>query len=76
MGEVTPSTVNSYLHRVLGVAEPKYATAGVITIGKRVVNVLYGYGTELSADQTEELRQICAVAAEAYARLIAVRKKK
>jgi Type II secretion system (T2SS), protein E, N-terminal domain len=75
-GEVAPSTVNSYLHKVLGIAEPKYATAGVITIGKRVVNVLYGHGGEMSSDQIEELRQVCAVAAEAYARLIAVRKKK
>ena len=49
-GEVAPSTVNSYLHKVLGIAEPKYATAGVITIGKRVVNVLYGHGDELTAD--------------------------
>ncbi|HET9991462.1 MAG TPA: hypothetical protein VFQ65_23190 [Kofleriaceae bacterium] len=75
-GEVAPSTVNTYLHKVLGIAEPKSATAGVITIGKRVVNVLYGYGKELSADEIDELRQVCAVAAEAYARLIAVRKKK
>lgn len=75
-GEVAPSTVNSYLHKVLGIAEPKTATAGVITIGKRVVNVLYGYGNELGNDQIDELRQVCAVAAEAYARLIAVRKKK
>lgn len=75
-GEVAPSTVNSYLHKVLGIAEPKSATAGVITIGKRVVNVLYGYGSELASDQIDELRQVCSVAAEAYARLIAVRKKK
>jgi hypothetical protein len=75
-GEVAPSTVNTYLHKVLGIAEPKFATAGVITIGKRVVNVLYGYGSELSPDAIDELRQVCAVAAEAYARLIAVRKKK
>jgi len=38
--------------------------------------VLYGHGGEMSTDQIEELRQVCAVAAEAYARLIAVRKKK
>ncbi|HEY6034222.1 MAG TPA: hypothetical protein VIV58_08185 [Kofleriaceae bacterium] len=75
-GEVAPSTVNSYLHTVLGIAAPKTATAGVITIGKRVVNVLYGYRNELGNDQIDELRQVCAVAAEAYARLIAVRKKK
>ena len=75
-GVVTPSTVNAYLYKVLGIGEPKYGTAGVITIGKRVVNVLYGHGTELSMLQLDDLRQVCAVAAEAYARLIAVRKNK
>jgi hypothetical protein len=75
-GVVSPSTVNTYLYKVLGTGEPKMGTAGVITIGKRVVNVLYGHGTELTELQIEDLRQVCAVAAEAYARLIAVRKKK
>ena len=75
-GTVTPSTVNSYLYKVLGIGEPKFATAGVIMIGRRVVNVLYGYGTELTPLQIEDLRQVCSLAAEAYARLIAVRKKK
>jgi hypothetical protein len=75
-GEVAPSTVNSYLYKTLGIGEPKYETAGVIMIGKRVVNVLYGIGGELDPNQIEELRQVCSVTAEAYARLIAVRKKK
>jgi hypothetical protein len=75
-GPVSPSTVNTYLYKVLGVAEPATATAAVITIGKRVVNVLYGHGPELTPLQLDELNELCAVAAEAYARLIAVRKKK
>jgi hypothetical protein len=75
-GPVSPSTVNTYLYKVLGVAEPATATAAVITIGKRVVNVLYGHGPELTPLQLDELHELCAVAAEAYARLIAVRKKK
>ncbi len=75
-GSVTPSTVNSYLYKVLGTREPSFAAAGVIMIGKRVVNVLYGQGPELTPLQLEDLRQVCAVAAEAYARLIAVKKKK
>ena len=74
-GEVPPSTVNSYLYKTLGIGEPKYATAGVIMIGRRVVNVLYGHGGELTPGQIEELRQVCSVTAEAYARLIAVRKR-
>ena len=75
-GAVTPSTVNTYLFKVLGCGEPRFATAGVIMIGKRVVNVLYGQGDELTPLQIEDLGQVCAVAAEAYARLIASSKKK
>src|SRR5207249_11679595 len=45
-GTVTPSTVNTYFFRVLGCAEPRQVTAGVITIGKRIVNLLYGHGKE------------------------------
>jgi hypothetical protein len=75
-GPVTPSTVNTYLYKVLGCAEPRHATAGVVTIGKRVVNVLYGHGRELGPQQIEDLRHVCQMAAEAYARLIAVQKKK
>jgi len=75
-GAVTPSTVNTYMYKVLGCAEPRFAAAGVITIGKRIVNVLYGHGAELTPLQREDLRQVCEVAAEAYARLIAVQKKR
>ena len=75
-GPLAPSTVNSYLYKVLGCGEPAIATSGVITIGKRVVNVLYGHGADLTPLQLQDLRDICAAAAEAYARLIAVRKKK
>ena len=75
-GPITPSTVNNYMYKVLGCAEPRHATAGVVMIGKRVVNILYGHGRELTARDIEDLRQVCTAAAEAYARLIAVQKKK
>lgn len=75
-GPVTPSTVNNYLYKVLGCSEPRHATAGVVTIGKRAVNILYGHGRELTDIQIEDLRSVCTAAAEAYARLIAVQKKK
>lgn len=74
-GTLVPSTVNSYLYKVLGVAEPAHVTAGVIAIGKRVVNILYGHGTEMSAIQVGVLHQVCQAAAEAYARLIAAKKR-
>jgi len=75
-GPLAPSTVNSYLYKVLGCAEPPLVTAGAIVIGKRVVNVLYGHAPSLSRLQLQVLQQICRSAAEAYARLIAVSKKK
>jgi len=75
-GAPTPSTVNTYLYKVLGCAEPRSATAGVITIGKRVVNVLYGHGADLTPLQQDDLQSVCEAAAEAYARLIAVSKAK
>jgi len=75
-GAPTPSTVNSYFYKVLGISEPRHVAAGVIMIGRRVVNVLYGHGKELTPLQLEDLRQVCRVAAEAYARLISVKKKK
>jgi len=75
-GSLAPSTVNSHLYKVLGCAEPPIVTAGAITIGKRVVNVLYGHAPSLSPLQLTALKQICKSAAEAYARLIAGKKKK
>jgi hypothetical protein len=75
-GAPTPSTVNTYLYKVLGTTEPRSATAGVIHIGKRVVNVLYGHGAELTPLQLDDLQSVCEMAAEAYARLIAVSKAK
>ncbi len=75
-GPLAPSTVNSYVYKVLGCPEPPIVTAGAITIGKRVVNVLYGHSPSLSPLQLSVLHQVCQSAAEAYARLIAVQKQK
>lgn len=75
-GPLAPSTVNSYIYKVLGCAEPTIVTAGAITIGKRVVNVLYGHARTLNAVEIGVLQQLCISAAEAYARLIAVSKKR
>jgi hypothetical protein len=75
-GPLAPSTLSSYLYKVLGCAEPPIVTSGAISIGKRVVNVLYGHATSLSPLQLSVLQQICRSAAEAYARLIAVSKRR
>lgn len=75
-GPLTPSTVNSYLYKVLGCSEPAHVAAGTIAIGKRVVNIMYGHGpAELNAIQVGVFQQVCQSAAEAYARLIAAKKR-
>jgi hypothetical protein len=74
-GPLAPSTVNSYMYKVLECAEPALVTAGAITIGRRVVNVLYGHARPLSAIQIGVMQQLCVSAAEAYARLIASSKR-
>jgi len=75
-GAPAPSTVSSYLYKVLGCSEPRHVGGGVISIGRRAVNIVYGHGPELTEAQQAELAHVCASAAEAYARLIAVKKKK
>jgi hypothetical protein len=74
-GSITPSTVNAYFYKVMQCAEPKHATVGLIQIGKRVVNLLYGHGAPMTPIQLDVLRQVCQSAAAAYARLIAVSKR-
>lgn len=74
-GPLAPSTVMSHVYKVLGAAEPARVSAAVISIGKRVVNILYGHGTELSPIQIGVLHTVCQCAAEAYARLIAAKKR-
>jgi hypothetical protein len=76
-GALAPSAVHSYLFKVLGCAEPAAAAVGIIRIGKRVVNLLYGHrATKLNEAEESELRTVCHAAAAAYARLIASAKKK
>jgi hypothetical protein len=75
-GALTPSTVNSYLYKVLGCTEPPFVASGVIAIGKRVVNIVYGHGAvDLTPIQVGVFQQVCQSAAEAYTRLIASRKR-
>jgi hypothetical protein len=76
-GAVAPSTLHSYLYRVMGVSEANSATVGVIAIGKRHVNLVYGHrGTALTDNERNEVRDVCRAAAQAYARMIAQSKKK
>lgn len=76
-GALAPSSIHSYLFKVLGCSEPPAGAVGIVRIGKRAVNLLYGHrATKLGDAEETELRTVCAAAASAYARLIAVAKKK
>jgi hypothetical protein len=78
-GPLAPSTVHTYMFKVLGCFDPQRATAAVVSIGRRVVNVLYGHREQrgnLEPGELDQLRQVCRAAAESYARLIAVSKKR
>ena len=77
-GALTPSTVHSYLYKVLRTQEPAIATVAVVAIGRREVNMLYGHRrtrAELTEHEVDSVRRVCRAAAEAYARLIAVSKR-
>jgi hypothetical protein len=77
-GNVFPSEIHRYLYKVLRCAPPKQAVIGAVTIGKRIVNILYGHKagkTPLDADQLADLETLISEAAAAYVRLIAVTKK-
>ncbi len=77
-GPPRETTLHGYFYKVLGCPEPKRATAGVVAIGRRVVNVVYGHRTNREpANETElaDLRGVCRAAAESYARLIAASKQ-
>jgi hypothetical protein len=78
-GAPAPSTVHGYLYKVLRCTEPAIVSAGVISIGKRVVNVLYGHRAtreDLSPDELEGLRRVSRAAADAYARLAVSKRRK
>lgn len=73
-----PSTLHTYLYRVLRCQPPSRATVAVISIGKRVVNFLYGHRSqreELTEGELADLRSVCQAASDAYVRLIAASKR-
>jgi hypothetical protein len=73
-----PGTMHGYLYRVLRCQPPSRATVAVISIGKRVVNFLYGHRNgraDLAEAEIADLRSVCQAASDAYVRLIAASKR-
>jgi len=69
-----PSTVHQYFWKVLRVSQPARATVSVVSIGRRVVNLLYGHRgarPELTEGEVKDVRDVIRAAADSYVRLIA-----
>src|SRR5690606_668295 len=73
-----PSSLHTYLYRVLRCRPPLVSTVAVIAIGKRVVNLICGHRFdrgELDQGELTNLRRACQAATQAYVRLIAASKR-
>ncbi len=74
-----PATLHKHLFKLLRCPHPAFATVTVVSIGKRVVNLLYGHtagGDPLGVDAQAELSAVCQAASRAYVRLIALSKRR
>lgn len=75
-GEAPPATLHEYLQRSFGQTEKTLLLAAAVKIGARVVNIVYGEPTQpLSPEDCEQIRTLCAKAAENYARLAMAKRK-
>ena len=76
-GPPLPSTLHTYLYRVLRCSAPPFSTVGVVSIADRAVNLVYGHHAEsiqLAEKVQEEFKSVCDAAGEAYVRLIELAK--
>jgi hypothetical protein len=76
-GHAFPAALHDHVFKVLRCHAPLYSVVAPITIGQRVVNLLYGHkrdGGDLVEQEIVGLRQLTAAAGEAYVRLISASK--
>lgn len=67
------NSLHSHFFRILRTPAPDYSIVVICTIGKRIVNLLYGHtegGKDLNEDQMDGLTDVMNTAARAYMRLI------
>ncbi|MCP4449369.1 MAG: hypothetical protein GY811_29155 [Myxococcales bacterium] len=72
-GRAFPSTLHSHWFRILRSGVPDFSVVVVCTIGKRVVNLLYGHksdGADISDEEMDNLKLLMREASGAYVRLI------
>ena len=76
-GHAFPAALHDHVFKVLRCQAPLYSMVVPISIGPRVVNLLYCHkrdGGDLTDDEELGLRQVAAAAGEAYVRLISASK--
>gem|GEM_PF-1507939 len=76
-GPLFPAALHRYLYKVLRTPMPSTATVAAVTIGRRIVNLLYGHkrdGAPLSDGELAELSSAVTSTATGYVRLIAMSK--
>ncbi len=77
-GRAFPSTLHSHWFRILRSGVPDVSVVVVCSIGKRIVNLLYGHksdGTNITDAQMDDLDILMHAASDAYVRLISKSKK-
>jgi hypothetical protein len=78
-GPPFPATLHKHLFKVLRTSEPQYAAAAGVSIGRRVVNIVYGHrtsGLPLDPDELTGLSRLCDAATAAYIRMITSSKRR
>ncbi len=76
-GHAFPAALHDHVFKVLRCHAPLYSVVAPVTIGPRVVNLLYGHkrdGGDLVEQEILGLRHLTAAAGEAYVRLISASK--
>jgi hypothetical protein len=76
-GHAFPAALHDHVFKVLRCHTPLYSVVVPVSIGQRVVNLLYAHkrdGGDLTDDEVVAMRQLAAGAGEAYVRLISASK--
>ncbi len=77
-GRAFPTALHNHFFKVLRTATPHDSIVVVVTIGDRVVNLLYGHcagGVDLLDTQLADLQSIADATSKAYVRLISASKR-
>ncbi len=77
-GRAFPGTLHNHWFRILRSGVPDVSVVVVCSIGKRIVNLLYGHksdGGDITDEQMDDLDILMRAASDAYVRLISKSKK-